>query len=177
MRVVAGRARGLRLLAPPGRETRPTSDRVREAIGNALESLQAFDGSTVIDLYAGSGALGIEALSRGASTCVFVDQSRTACEVIRQNIDSTACEAHAQVQCGDAIAFATQSSNMSIDVVFADPPYRFSEWDALLATLHHARIVVAESDREVPPPQGWETIRARRYGSTWVTFLAPVSLQ
>ena len=86
MRVIAGTARGLRLDAPPGRSTRPTLDRVRESIFNALTSADLLAGSVVLDAFAGSGALGIEALSRGAETCVFVERDRAALAALRSNL-------------------------------------------------------------------------------------------
>ena len=89
MRVVAGRARGRRLVSPKGSDTRPTSDRAREAIFNALRSVDAIDGARVADLFAGSGALGIEALSRGAASCVFVEREPAAVAVINENLERT----------------------------------------------------------------------------------------
>src|SRR5829696_7781962 len=88
VRVVAGELRGRRIVAPPGATTRPTSDRVREAVFNALGSLGVVDGAAVADLYAGSGAMGIEALSRGAASCTFVERDRDALRALRENIDS-----------------------------------------------------------------------------------------
>src|SRR4030043_1701035 len=98
MRVIAGRAKGHRLAGPPSRATRPTSDLVRGAIFSALASLGA-DLSRVLDLYAGSGALGIEALSRGASWCDFVDRDRAACATIRQNLTLAGFQERARVLC------------------------------------------------------------------------------
>ena len=89
MRVVAGEARGRRLVAPEGSKTRPTLDRVRESMFNSLGSLDAVDGARVLDLFAGSGALGIEALSRGATSCVFVDHGRDARNAISVNLETT----------------------------------------------------------------------------------------
>src|SRR5438105_4298652 len=86
MRVVAGTARGIRLVAPPGRDTRPTSDRVREATFNALGSLGAIEDARVVDLFAGTGALGIEALSRGAAHATFVERERAAIDTIERNL-------------------------------------------------------------------------------------------
>ncbi len=101
MRIVAGSVRGRRLLAPPGRTTRPTSDRVREAVFNALGSMDALVDATVVDLFAGSGALGLEALSRGAARATFVESDRTAADVLRRNVAACGMEHRARVVCGD----------------------------------------------------------------------------
>lgn len=173
MRVVAGSARGRRLEAPPGRDTRPTADRVREATFNALGSLGAVDGADVVDLFAGSGALGIEALSRGAAHCTFVESSRTAADVIRANLASTGLSDVATVVVADAPSWCA-AVRRRFDLALVDPPYAFDGWAALLAVVP-ADLVVAESGREVPPPPGWGSLRSRRYGTTVTTFLAPAS--
>ena len=170
VRVVAGTARGRRLEAPPGLATRPTSDRVREATFNALWSMGAVDGARVVDLFAGSGALGIEALSRGAQRCAFVERSRAAIAVVQANLVSTGLDARADLVTMDALAWC-RSTNESFGLVLADPPYAFADWDALLA-LVPADLVVAESNRAVAAPAGWKTARERRYGATVTTFLA-----
>lgn len=168
MRVVAGELRGRRIEAPPGTTTRPTTDRVREAVFNALGSLDAIEGRTVADLYAGSGALGIEALSRGAASCTFVERDRAALQALRANIAALGIERRARVVTGDVLAVA---ASVHANVVFADPPYDFTAWDRLLATVR-ADFVVAEADDAVEAPPGWEATRCRRYGRTWVTFLS-----
>jgi 16S rRNA (guanine966-N2)-methyltransferase len=170
VRVVAGSARGRQLEAPPGLDTRPTSDRVREATFNALWSMGAVDGARVVDLFAGSGALGIEALSRGARQCTFVERSRAAVAVVKTNLAATGLDACATVVPMDALAWC-RSTTERFDLVLADPPYAFADWDALLA-LVRADLVVAESNRAVVAPPGWKTARERRYGTTVTTFLA-----
>ena len=127
MRVVAGTAKGRRLQAPKGANTRPTSDRVREAIFNALGSLDAVEGATVADLFAGSGAIGIEALSRGAVAATFVDVDHRAYDAIKANLATTGFE-------GTLVLRDVESwvrSAPSFDVVFADPPYLFDGWPHL----------------------------------------------
>jgi 16S rRNA (guanine966-N2)-methyltransferase len=166
MRVVAGSAGGLRLVAPPGRETRPTSDRVREATFNALGSLGEIDGAQVLDLFAGSGALGIEALSRGAEHATFVERDRAALDAIRANLATTGLAAQATVVPSDATSFLT-SRGVPFDVALLDPPYGFDGWEALLDAIP-AELVVAESDRPVEPGEGWTVVRSRRYGTTVV---------
>lgn len=166
MRVVAGECRGRRLVSPPGSATRPTSDRVRESIFNALGSLDAIEGADVVDLFAGSGALGIEALSRGASTAVFVESDRTACSVITANLASCGLSDRGSVVTADASVF---ESLRAADVVLADPPYAFDGWEALAGRLDAAWLV-AESGKEIELGDGWQIIRSKSYGRTWVTI-------
>ena len=168
VRVVAGRARGLRLEAPPGSSTRPTADRVREATFNALGSLGVVQGAVVLDLFAGSGALGIEALSRGAASVTFVEHDAKAIAVLRRNLDATGLAAAATVVRGDAVRFA----GGRVDLALLDPPYAFADeaWDRLLADLD-ADVAVLESDRDVPVPAPWRVLRAKRYGGTVVAIV------
>lgn len=171
MRVVAGEARGRRLEAPDTADTRPTSDRVREAIFNSLASMDALDDAKVLDLFAGSGALGIEALSRYAAHCTFIERARPALDAIRANLEVTGLSDRADVVVADAMTFVTRGSAGDFDLVLADPPYDFSQWAELLNGITSA-LVVAESNRPVAPPEGWKAVREKRYGKTWVTFLA-----
>ena len=125
MRVVSGEARGRRLVAPAGQDTRPTTDRVRESMFNALESLEAVAGATVLDLFAGSGALGIEALSRGAARCTFVEHDRAALAAVRANLEATGLAGRAEVVSGDAHRALTSFSaaGRRFDLALLDPPY------------------------------------------------------
>jgi 16S rRNA (guanine966-N2)-methyltransferase len=170
MRVVAGVARGRLLVAPDGADTRPTSDRVREAIFNSLASMDLLDDAKVLDLFAGSGALGIEALSRYAAHCTFVERARPALDAIRTNLDVTGLSDRSNVVVADAMTFVTQGKASDFNLVLADPPYDFSQWAELLNGITTA-LVVAESNRPVTRPEGWEVLREKRYGKTWVTFL------
>jgi 16S rRNA (guanine966-N2)-methyltransferase len=167
VRVVAGIARGRRLDAPPGSATRPTADRVRDATFNALGSLGALEGATVLDLFAGSGALGIEALSRGAKAVTFVDHDTKAINTVRANLLATGLAEDATVVRADATRF----DGGSFDLVLLDPPYAFDDeaWDRLLSSLD-ASVAVLESDREVPVPAPWEVLRVKRYGGTVVAI-------
>lgn len=172
MRVIAGVARGRRLVAPAGTTTRPTSDRVREATFNALGSLGAVEGARVLDLFAGSGALGIEALSRGAEHCTFVDADRSARAAVEANLAACGLVASATVVAAPAerhLADA-RAAGASYDLALLDPPYGFDGWADLLASLP-ARLVVAEAAAPIEAPDGWAEVRSRRYGRTWVTFL------
>ena len=169
MRVVAGELRGRRIEAPPGTDTRPTTDKVREATFNALGSLDLIRDGIVVDLFAGSGALGIEALSRGAAHCTFIERDRTALRTLRDNIDALDLHDRARVVPGDAMVLGR---GIEADLVLADPPYGFDQWGDLLARVS-APFVVAESDRSIPLPGGWEKQRERSYGGTVITFTAP----
>ena len=172
MRVVAGSLRGRPIVAPGGTATRPTTDRVREAMFNALESLGAIDEAVAVDLFAGSGALGIEALSRGARRCTFVERDRDALRAIRTNVDKLGIGDRSSVVTGDVLS--SVGSMRGVDLVLIDPPYGFDAWDRLLAALVPATspesVVVLESDRQVELPAGWDDVRTKRYGRTWVTF-------
>jgi 16S rRNA (guanine966-N2)-methyltransferase len=167
MRVVGGIARGRRLSAPPGQATRPTSDRVRESVFNMLMSLDAVIGATALDLFAGTGAMGIEALSRGAAAATFVDNDAAAVRCISDNLRQTQLEGGRVVK-ADVLRWLDTAG--PVDLAFCDPPYAFDQWDGLLARLD-ADIAVIESNREVEPGPHWEVLRSRRYGSTVVVIV------
>ncbi len=170
MRVVAGEARGRRLVAPPGREVRPTTDRVRESMFNALHSLDAVVDATVLDLFAGSGALGIEALSRGAAHATFVEHDRRTRDVLDANITSVGVGDRATIVGRAAERFLADDEARGgdgFDLALLDPPYAYDAWDALFASLR-ARTIVVESDREIDVPAPWGVVRSKWYGSTLV---------
>lgn len=167
MRVIAGDLGGRRLVAPEGTDTRPTTDRVREAISNALASAGLIEGAVVADLFAGSGALGIEALSRGAARCVFVENDRRALSALEENLETLGLSDRSRVVRGDAVAAAR---SVDIDIAFADPPYDFSRWQEL-ADAVTAEVLVAESGQSLGELSGWSAWREKRYSRTWVTFL------
>lgn len=171
--MVGGEARGRRLQAPKGTATRPTSDFVREAIFNVLRGVTDLDDATVADLFAGTGALGIEALSRGARSAVFVENDRRALAALRANLDATGYADEATVIAGDARKALDRVG--PIDVAFADPPYAFDGWDGLFEALD-VGVLVIESDREIVPPEPWRVLITKRYGSTVVTITSPRSL-
>ncbi len=168
MRVVAGVAGGRRLTAPSGRQLRPTSERVREALFNALGSLDAIAGATVLDLFAGTGALGIEALSRGAASATFVDADPQAVAAVTANLRVTGLADKARVVQADVGRFLAGAPTL-VDLAFADPPYAFDGWPALLAVLP-ARLVAIEARAHVDLPPGWRPLRSKRYGDTVVTL-------
>lgn len=172
IRVIAGEHGGRRLDTPGGEVSRPTADRVREAIFNALESRGGVEDLDVLDAFAGSGALGIEALSRGARHVLFTDTSRAAIDVIEANISALGLDARAEIRHTDARRAALTGD---FDLVLLDPPYGWDEWDELLeAVTPHLRpggVIVTERDVEPTPSAGLDVLRTRRYGSTVVTFL------
>jgi 16S rRNA (guanine966-N2)-methyltransferase len=173
MRVVAGTARGRTLVSPPGDRTRPTSDRVREAVFNALWSRGGLDGARVLDLFAGSGALGVEALSRGADHATFVDSDRDARRAIARNLEACGFADRATVVAAPVERWlAGLGPGDRFELAFCDPPYAYDAWDRLLAAVP-ATLVVVESDRALPLPAGWRLVRDARYGGTWVGFVQP----
>lgn len=171
LRVTAGSARGRRLATVPGDAVRPTADRVREAVFNSLASRRAVAGARVLDLYAGTGALGIEALSRGASEAVFVEADRSVAAVLRSNLESVGFAQRAAVIVADAVAAleGLRRRGRRFDVALIDPPYAFEDWPDLMSRLP-ARLAVAESDRPVDVGACFAVYHRRRHGGTVVTF-------
>jgi 16S rRNA (guanine966-N2)-methyltransferase len=135
--------------------------------------LGAVEDAKVIDLFAGSGAMGIEALSRGAASCAFLERDRKALDSIRHNIKTLQLADNTTVLSGDVMTNVVALRN--VDLVLADPPYDFDRWVDLLTVLNlviaPGGVVVTESGREIQPPEGWEAIRSKRYGRAWVAFL------
>jgi 16S rRNA (guanine966-N2)-methyltransferase len=185
VRVIAGTARGRRLTAPAGRDTRPTSDRVREALFSSISA--AVPGAAVLDLFAGSGALGIEALSRGAVRATFVEQAPRAVAAIRQNLRRAGVAPAGQVVHTDAALFCRRPAGGPFDLLLCDPPYALDTAAVgdLLAALRDAgglavgALAVVERDRRGPDPAaGLPTFlaqeRLRSYGDTMLLYLRVV---
>lgn len=169
MRIIAGTHRGHRIAAPKGRDTRPTSDRVRE---NAFNLVGPVDDADVLDLFAGSGAMGLEALSRGAAHVTFVEQDRDACRVINANLDKLGL--HATVLCQDALR-AVQQERRRFDLVLADPPYDFEPGRLaphLGRLLADDGLLVWETSSRGEPPDvpGLRQRTSRTYGSARLTL-------
>ena len=175
--MIAGRYGGRRLRAPRGDATRPTADRVREALFSILGD--RVEDALVLDLFAGSGALGLEALSRGARSATFVDSAPAALAALRANV--AALDADGEVVRADALRWLRAASGRSrqYDLVFLDPPYRRAETlgaelsAALPAVLAAGSLVVSESDRRTPLELTMPTTDERRYGDTLIRFHGP----
>jgi 16S rRNA (guanine966-N2)-methyltransferase len=169
VRIIAGTHRGHRIEAPPGRGTRPTSDRVRENVFNILGSVE---GGAVLDLYAGSGAMGLEALSRGAEHVVFVERDPDAVRAIERNLDRLRLRATVLRQ--DALAVLAAESR-KYDLVFVDPPYdMYPDLEPTLARylpslLSDDGIVVVETDARTQPALPLDERTTRKYGSARIT--------
>lgn len=187
MRIVAGAFRGRPLVAPKGHSTRPTADRTRQALFNVLEHAKwgpDLMGARVIDLFAGSGALGIEALSRGAAFCLFVERGAPACAAIRANLAALGLEARARIDRRDAAALPPRATadGEAYDIAFLDPPYGEGLGEATLTQLAHGgwlapdAIVSLERGAGDPAsvPAGFERIDERRWGVARVSFLRAV---
>jgi 16S rRNA (guanine(966)-N(2))-methyltransferase RsmD len=177
VRIVAGRWGGRRLTTPKGTTVRPTADRVREALFSILGDF--VQDARVLDLFAGSGALGLEALSRGAARATFVDSSAASVAAVRANLEALGGEA--EVRRGDALRFlgAAKGQTRQYDLVLLDPPYRLAERlgrelsEALPAVLAPAALVVSESDRRAPLQLDLPLRDERRYGDTLIRIHEP----
>jgi len=167
VRVIGGRSRGRKLVAPPPPEVRPTSDRVRESIFDILGSMGGVDGLVVADLFCGTGALGIEALSRGAASVAFVDHSAAALAAVSTNLAAVGL-ADASVQVARAELPGWLAGAPRFDLALCDPPYAFGDWAGLLGLLR-ADLAVLESGDPVPDTDTWVVAKSRRYGGTLVT--------
>ena len=174
MRVISGQCRGRRLLEPAGNDVRPTTDQVKEAMFNIIQF--DIEGRRVLDLFAGTGQLGIEALSRGAAECVFVDSSRESLRLVQENLKRCGLRAEL-VQC-DALSYLRRGGRF--DLIFLDPPYgsgldiqaaaAIKEFDILAK----GGIMVCESrtDQDLPDPGAdWGSVRTYRYGKIKLTVI------
>ena len=176
MRVITGKARGITLKTPDGLQTRPTADRVKEALFSAIQF--EIPAAVVLDLFGGTGQLGIEALSRGAKQAVFVDHSEQACKLIRENLRRTKMEQESTVVRSDYLTYLRQCRE-KFHIIFLDPPYaeEFLENSLKMITeidiLHYGGIIVAERPlgKELPYEfQGYSRSKDYKYGKTLVTI-------
>jgi 16S rRNA (guanine966-N2)-methyltransferase len=177
VRIIAGTHRGRRIAAPKGAHTRPTGDRVREAL---FDLVGPVDDASVLDLYAGSGALGLEALSRGAARCVFAETDSAACRVIRRNLEQLGLEGGLVLQRDAAgVLRGEAAAGRRHDLVLADPPYDC--WEAVASELAPllppvvtpTGLVVVETGARVEPQLPLDLVTSRRYGSARLTVFAP----
>lgn len=176
MRVISGTARGRKLVSPEGNQVRPTLDRVKEAVFNMLAfSVQDV---SVLDLFAGSGGLGVEALSRGAARAVFVDASEASLRVVRENLALTRLEEKAACVCSDFLTYLS-GQRESFDLIFLDPPYAGGYLEPALLKIREKRLlaqnglVVCELDSAENPdcPEGYVLIRNKKYGKARILLM------
>lgn len=176
MRIIGGQASGMRLKAPDGMTTRPTGDRVREAIFNIIA--QVVPGARVLDLYAGTGALGLEALSRGAQSCVFVEPDRQARLVIEYNRQHTKFDEASDVLAmkAETAVEVFQQHARRFDIIFLDPPWKLGVSsqvsDALHTIVPSNGLLICEHPTEEPSPDffAFQCVRDKHYGDTAVSF-------
>lgn len=173
MRIITGTARGRKLFEPAGSDIRPTTDMVKEAIFNIIQ----FDveGRKVLDLFAGTGQLGLEALSRGAESCVFIDESQTAVKLVEKNLAATGLRG-GKVSRAESLSFLASAGKY--DIIFLDPPYRTDLLEKALQRiqqfdkLNHGGIIVCESPSDREPPElslPYSKIKSYRYGKVRIT--------
>ncbi len=177
MRVISGSARGKKLISPAGLDVRPTLDRVKESVFNMI----AFDipNCSVLDLFCGSGALGIESLSRGAASAVFVDMSRDSLSFAKQNLVATRLESRAETVLSDSITYI-KNTTKTFDIIFIDPPYKAGLYEEVLSSILDKKLlnpdgkIVVESAKDDPPlvPEGvFSEVREKNYGKVKILIM------
>jgi len=175
MRVISGSARGCKLTPVPGMNTRPTTDRVKESIFSIIQ--MQVRGARVLDLFAGTGQMGVEALSRGAARCDFVDHDKTALATLRRNIAAARVDSRAYVTAGESTAFLRRCRPQSMDLIFLDPPYGGKILNQALSDietfdiLSPSGIILCESAVEDVVESGLVRGREYRYGTIKITVL------
>ncbi|MEL6465208.1 MAG: 16S rRNA (guanine(966)-N(2))-methyltransferase RsmD [Pseudomonadota bacterium] len=180
MRIIAGRWRGVPLTTvgkgDPGAHLRPTSDRVRESLFSMLTHRDVINGAYVLDLFAGTGALGFEALSRGAAQAVFIDNGRIGQRLISENIKKLGASDQAKLLRLDATKTAAMEGEV-FDLIFLDPPYGKGMGEKALVSIRNMcaddALIVWEENTGQSAPDGYVTVDQRRFGSTYVTLLQP----
>ncbi len=176
MRIISGQSRGRKLLAPEGLDTRPTTDRVKESMFNLI--IPFLPAKNVLDLFAGSGALGIEALSRHSEHCVFVENDKSALSVIKKNIELSRQGEKSEVISSDAFTYLGRA-HTTFDIIFLDPPYNKQLLTKAVEEIHRLDllakdgIIVAESEvgGETPPDGYFDILKQAKYGKTMVFVL------
>lgn len=184
MRVIAGIARGMKIKAPRGEAVRPTADRVRKALFSILSPRVI--GAVVVDLFAGSGAVGIEALSRGAEACFFVDNEQKHLEIVRDNLKRTGLDGQARLLCRDAISALLHFSGekLQADLIFADPPYHSDLIPKVLQAVYTHQLLQKEGLLVIEHASGntgwaeeYPQRKQKKYGDTRLTLLSWKDLQ
>ena len=177
IRIISGSLRSRRLSVPPGGLIRPTSDRVREAIFNMVQSRLPLQGASVLDLYCGTGALGFEAISRGATEAVFVDANPLVLACSRDNAEELGIEDRCSFVRGDARTYLESSSDTSYDLILADPPYDTADVEIIpepaLRHLEPGGVLVLEHDRNREIGPRAHLLLTRAYGRTAVSLFSP----
>lgn len=176
MRIISGRARGTKLVTLEGLDTRPTTDRVKESLFNLLQ--YDFYDKHILDLFAGSGALGLEAMSRGATEVTFVDQNKACVEIIQKNIDKTRGNEQCKVIKDDVLSAIRKHKPLSLDLIFMDPPYLKGHILPALESILEANVlkdgglvvIEHEKDDEWVLPHGLELVKTRAYGICAITI-------
>ena len=177
LRIIAGQWRGRKLTTPAGDTTRPTADRTRETLFSMLVSrIGSFEGLAVADLFAGSGALGLEALSRGAASCVFVEQDAAAIRALRSNVASLQAQSQCDVRAGSVLALGPAKA--PLDLVMLDPPYRTGAGEVALDKLQRlgwigeaSWVSLETAFNEEPKIKGMEAVADRKVGKARITLL------
>ena len=184
MRIISGKRRGAKLLPPKGRNTRPTSDRVKEALFNILDTSRfnsAFKKKLVVDAFSGTGALGLEALSRGAGSAVFIENDKSTLKVLEANIKSLGFEAYSKIILGDASKFSTKPPGTA-SLVLMDPPYNSNLGSSCAENLSETgwmdeeTLVILEQSSKKPSsmPTWLNCIKQEKYGATLLSFFIPI---
>ena len=175
MRVISGKAKGLKLLAPDGMDTRPTTDRVKESVFNLL--IPYLPAKSVLDLFAGSGAMGIEAVSRYCDYCVFVENNLSALEIIHKNTEKAKISDNIKIICDNALSYLSKTTD-TFDIIFLDPPYNKGFMEptfSLIAErklLNPGGVLVCETELngEMVSHQNFECIKQAKYGKTIISI-------
>ena len=184
MRIITGKAKGITLKTLDGNATRPTAERVKEAVFSMIQF--DIEGRSVLDLFAGSGQLGLEALSRGAQSSVFVDKSRDAIGIIKSNIEKTKFTEQSEVYQADYLDFLKRYSHKKFDIVFLDPPYNLKMYTPALKAMLESNIlkpstfIVCESgenelfDEDISIKEKFAVAKKSKYSKTTITILQPI---
>lgn len=182
MRVIAGVARSMPLKTPDGPDTRPTTDRIKETLFNILQN--DVPGAVFVDLFCGSGAIGIEALSRGARKAYFIENAPAALNCVQQNLQFTKLADQAVVLKNDAVAGLSGIFEKTVDIIYMDPPYDNSHEERVLSVLQHMKYVTEDTliiveaslqtDMDYAPDYGFEIIRQKKYKTNKHIFLKKI---